>query len=407
MKILQAHRCFYLKGGAEKVFFDADALLRAHCHDVAFFSMQHPDNLPSPYAKYFVSSIDYGHGGLLHGIKALGRLLYSREARQKIDRLIADFKPDVAHLHNIYHQISPSILHSLKKAGVPVVMTLHDFKAVCANYYMIDRGKMCQACQGGRYYKCAVRGCVKESRLKSLPNTLEMYVHHTLLHIYDLVDVFISPSQFLKDKITEMGFKGRIEVLPNFVDAADFTPSYGGQERSIVFVGRMSYEKGIKTLLNAVKGLDITLKMIGDGPLRAELEEKVKSEGISNVRFLGYLKGDVLKSEIQKSLFAVLPSECYENNPVSVMEAFALGKPVVGSRMGGIPELVKDGETGYTFTSFQAAELTDVIKRLANDPAGIERMGKAGRRLVEENYSADKHYNGLIGIYGQLGIGAK
>lgn len=413
MRVLEVHRCFYPKGGAEKVFFDTAALLRAHGHEVAFFSMEGPMNQPSEFSKYFVSAVDYNRKGLLNIPRSMGRLLYSWEARRRMDQLIAAWRPDVAHLHNIYHQISPSILHSLKKAGLPIVMTLHDLKMVCANYYMLDNGKICHACRRGSYYHCLVKGCVKGSRLKSLPNTIEMYLHHKLLNIYDLVDVFIAPSQFLKDKIVEMGFKGRIEVLSNFVDETKIVPSYDARERSIVYVGRLSYEKGIATLVEAVKGMDIVLKVIGDGPLRDELQEKVRKEGISNVQFLGFLTGDALKDEIRKSLFLVIPSECFENNPVSVMEAFALGKPVVGARIGGIPELVRDGETGYTFEPFSVEDLREKIDRMfggqkvrrseGQEETEISRMGRNARQLVEGQLSTQKHYDGLMMIYREAG----
>ena len=157
-----------------------------------------------------------------------------------------------------------------------------------------------------------------------------MMLHHKIFNIYKNVDVFISPSCFLKDKLYEMGFKGKIKVLPNFINFTDFVPQYGSDSNTICYVGRLSKEKGVATLIKSVKGLDVELKIIGDGPVRQELESFVTREGITNVKFLGYCLGDTLKDEVRSSLFMIIPSECYENNPFSVIEAFALGKPVLG-----------------------------------------------------------------------------
>jgi len=326
MKILLANKFFYLKGGSEYVFFEQAELLKRKGHKIIFFSMKHPKNFSSKYGEYFINQVDYEKGGMKNKISASFKLLYSFEAKRKIDELIRNEKPDIAHLHNIHHQISPSILHTLKKYNIPTVLTLHDYKMVCASYLMLANGEVCEACKNGRYYNCFLKKCVKNSRVKSLLNTIEMYLHHKILHIYDLVDVFISPSRFLKDKLREMGFKREIVYLPNFVNVDEFKPQYEAKEKSIVYFGRLSKEKGLFTLISAVKDLDVKLKIIGEGPVRESLELGVRSEGVGSVEFLGYKAGKDLKDEIRKSMFVVVPSECYENNPRSVIEAFALGK---------------------------------------------------------------------------------
>ena len=234
-----------------------------------------------------------------------------------------------------------------------------------------------------------------------------MYLHHKILRIYDLVDVFISPSRFLKDKLQAMGFKGRIEVLSNFINPADFVPKYEAVEQSICYVGRLSKEKGVATLIEAVKGLDVTLKIIGDGPLRENLElgswsseeKSSNSELQTNIQFLGYKTGDELKDKIKKSMFLVIPSENYENNPRSVIEAFALGKPVVGARIGGIPELIKDHETGLTFEPGNVEDLREKIDYMVNHPDKVIEMGRNARRFVEKELNAEKHYERLMEVY--------
>jgi len=200
-------------------------------------------------------------------------------------------------------------------------------------------------------------------------------------------------------KLKEMGFHGQIIYLPNFVDIEIVQPSYEWEEESIVYVGRLSYEKGLETLMDAVKGVSIKLKIIGDGPIRKELVEWVKKEGIGNVDFLGYMKGKQLYKEIKKSKAVVIPSEWYENNPRSVIEAFALGKPVIGARIGGIPELVKDNETGLTFEPGNAKDLKEKIKELLGNSSLLKKMGGNARRFVETELNPEKHYQKLMEIY--------
>jgi len=285
MKVLLANKFFFQKGGAECIFFDTAKLLESKGHEVEVFSMKHPSNLPSKNIEYFISNINYDHDRIGHKIRNSVKLLYSFDAKKKIEKLLKDTKPDIAHLHNIYHQISPSILHSLKKHNLPVIMTLHDYKLVCASYLMISNGMICEACHNGKYYNCFLKHCVKDSSLKSLLNTVEMYLHHKIFHIYNLVDVFISPSRFLMEKVNEMGFKGDIEYLPNFVSPESFDPGY----KSICYIGRLSIEKGIETLIRSVKGLNIKLKVIGDGPMMDDLKALKENENVHNVEFLGYI----------------------------------------------------------------------------------------------------------------------
>ena len=401
MKILLVNKFFFLKGGAEASFFYTAKILESKGHKVIFFSMEHEKNLPSEYEKYFVSNVDYEKKYLKNTIISAARILYSTQAREKIEELIRVEKPDIAHLHNIYHQISPSILHSLNKFNVPTTMTLHDYKLSCAQELMMADNKVCEACVNNTYYHCFLKACIKDSRLKSLLDTAEMYLHHNILHIYDLVDYFISPSRFLKEEIRKMGFKGgKISILSNMVRVEDYVPTYSSQGNSIVYFGRLSKEKGLVTLLEAIKEIkNVNLKIIGDGPIKASLEAKIIDEKINNVSLLGYKTGDELKNKIRDSLCVVLPSECYENNPISIIEAFALGKPVLGARIGGIPELVIDDKTGLTFESGNSKDLSLKIQYLLDNPSIIEEMGKNARVFVELELNAEKYYNKLIEIY--------
>lgn len=401
MKVLLVNKFFYPRGGAENSFFETARLLERKGHQVVFFSMEHPKNKPSAFAPYFVSNVELneGGGGLMHNLKTIGRIHYSFEARRKIEKLIKAERPDIAHLNNISHQISPSIIDSLRKFGIPIVMSLRDFKLTCPVYSLLRDGKPCDECRGGRFYKVFANRCTKGSTLKSGVNMTEMYLHHRLMHVYEKIDEFISPSRFLLKKTLEMGFKGSINHLPNFVSVDEYTPSYSSEGDSIVYVGRLSEEKGVSTLIESVKDVNITLKIIGDGPLMPSLKEEVRARGQRNVLFLGFKSGEELKDEIRSSLFTVISSELYENNPRSVLEAFALGKPVIGARIGGIPELVKDNVTGFLFTPASSEDLKNKIRAFLEKKPTIISLGKNARKFVEKEFNPEIHYAGLMKIY--------
>jgi glycosyltransferase involved in cell wall biosynthesis len=398
---LLVNKFFYLKGGDAKVFFDTAALLKQNGHMPVFFSMQHPENFSSEFSPYFISNIDFGGANKIGQLKAFSRIIYSVEAKRKIKRLVEQERPDIAHLHNIYHQISPSILDVLDEHSIPSVMTLHDYKLTCPAYTLLSMGSVCEECRDGKYYKVAQHKCTKQSFLKSSLSAIEMYIHHYLLHVYNKVKVFISPSAFLKSKIWEMGFRGEVVHLPNFIDSTRFTPAFNNDGRTFIYLGRLSVEKGLLTLLKAAGELKgrFNLKIIGDGPLREDLVAYARDNKLSNVEFLGYLHADAIKKEVSKAVFTVVPSEWYENNPMSIIESFALGKPVIGARIGGIPELVKDQETGLTFEPGSCSDLADKISQLIQNQKLVFDMGQNARLHVEQRLNPQVHYQVLMEIY--------
>ena len=404
MKILLINKSLYPKGGDAISTVSTGNLLFSKGHNVTFWGMAHLLNPNYPYREYFVSHIDYNSSnGIIAQVKMAANMLYSVEAKRNIKKLIKIEKPDVVHLNNFAHQISPSILHIFKKYRVPVVMTMRDYKLVCPTYIMTLHGKPCERCKSGRYYQCLMNKCTKNSYLKSFLNTAEMYMHHSIMHIYDLIDVYISPSKFLKTKCEEMGFRGKIIYLPNFVSVEEYIPQYEWVENSIVYFGRLSKEKGLFTLIDAVKNIaSVTLKIIGEGPIKENLELKVRNEKITNVRFFGYKTGRELNEEVRRAMFVVCPSEWYENNPRCIVESYALGKPVIGARIGGIPELVRDNETGLTFESGNSEDLRSKIQYLLNNQDSIREMGKKGRNHVVQELNAEKHYKILLDIYQRI-----
>lgn len=408
MNVLHVNKFHYPRAGPEQVYLETARLLEKQGHKSLFFSMHHPENLPCDTAKFFVPYVELNAShSILNQIKIAGRILYYLKARKNLSMLLDRYHIDIAHLHDICYHISPSILHELKKRKIPVVMTLHDFKMVCTSYYMFANGKICESCSGGKYYMAIVKRCVKDSFPKSVIAALEMYLHHKIIDIYNNVDIFISPSLFLKKKLKEAGFNKKIIHLYNFFDIHKCTKYDNFNEKKnnvITYIGRISQEKGLFTLLNAAKflikrGRKVQINIIGDGILKKELCEKAKVQQINNVNFLGYMKHDDLIQEIKKSLVIVLPSEWYENNPMSVIEAFAFGTPVIGSRIGGICELVKDYERGLTFDSGNPEDLALKIEFFLDNPHKAKEMGENAKIFVEQELSAERYYHGLMKIY--------
>jgi len=409
MRVLQVNKFFHPLGGAELAFFQVIRLLERHGHEVIHFSMQDDKNLPSQYSDYFVSNVELRQkasplGLIKQGqLATAGRILYSREAEKKMEALIQETKPDVAHLHNIYHQLSPSILRPLRKHRIPTVLKLADYKLICPNYLLMTRNGVCERCKGHKYYQAVLQGCVKNSRVKSALCAIEAYAHRAWNIYSSGVDVYIAPSRFMKQKMTEFGLDGeRIAHLPNFLNLEEYEPS-SSFDSYFVYSGRLEANKGIMTLLKAVSNSQVArqfeLRIAGDGEQRAALEAYCRKNGIDNVRFLGFLLPKDVKSLLRGAMFSVLPSLWYENAPNTVLEAYAHGKPMIGSRIGGIPELVEEGQTGLLFEPGNADELQQKIEHLLTNPTQIVEMGRNARRLVEQTFGPDRHYQGLMEIY--------
>jgi len=406
MKILQINKFLYPKGGDAICTLQTGEILSYKGHEVAYWGMAHSNNPRYPLESLFVDNVDYNAPlGKLTQLKVAIKILYSFEAKRKIREVLKVFKPDVAHLHNFAHQISPSIIDIFKKDNIPTVMTMHDYKIICPAYSLLQLGTICKCClcRNGAYYHCLINKCVKNSRLKSLVNTIEMYLHHKILHIYDHIHTFIAPSQFLKKQVEDMGFKGRVVCIPNSLNIAEFTPRFDCKGKDVIYMGRLVEGKGIFSLIKAFDGINsCSLKIIGEGPLDKEARQLAQQCRSARIEFLGYKTGQDLMNLVKNSMFVVVPSEWYENNPRSVIESFALGKPVLGARVGGIPELVRDNETGLTFEPWNVEDLRNKINMLANDPVLVNRLGRGARSFVERELNADKYYERLMAIYNEV-----
>ena len=404
MKILMVNKYFHIKGGSETYIFSLKELLEANGHEIVEFSMHDPQNLASLYADYFVSNIDYNQSvGFLKKLQYAANIIYSREAYAKISQLIDLVKPDVAHLHLFQHQLSPSILYALKKKGIPIVYTAHDLKCLCANYKMLVNNRVCEDCKDGQHYNCWKNRCVKNSRLKSALNVIEMYVHE-YFQSYQLIDVIITPSMFFRNKFIEYGFDAnKIAYLPNFLDAGKFTPVYE-YDNYFIYLGRLSEEKGVFTLLQAMHQVQgIQLYIIGTGPLEEPIAQKIKGQGLeARVKLLGYRSGGELDQLKAQAMFSVMPSEGYENAPYSLLEMMAIGKPVIGSNIGGIPEMIEAGNTGLLFNTKDADDLAAQINLMKNNPELVWKYGHNARDKLLAEYNSPGHYDGMEKIYKSL-----
>lgn len=441
MKILLVNKYFYRKGGAETYFFALAEGLKSLGHEVAFFSMQHPNNEPSYWSKYFVSEKDYvGKISAFQQAKEAATLIYSLESKRKFEALLEEFQPDVIHMNNVHRQLTLSILDApyLKKHRVPVVYTAHDYILLCPAYTMVDgNGKVCDDCLDRRFIHAVKKTCVKGSKAKSGLAFLEaeFLKHH---HSYDKIDKIIAPSEFMKSKLDEDGYAGRTVAMQNFLTTSQMdmahkvtnTDKFNTVDPYFLFFGRLSKEKGILTLVKAflqAAGLlplagaveqsetegghlvanclpsNWTLHIVGDGPERQTIEMLIKSAGSeaeNRIKLLGYKTGENLQREVGNARFSVLCSEWRENMPYSGLESLAAQTPVIGANIGGIPELVVEGETGFKFESGNQDDLARTLTKAAQVDAGrYASMQESCGRYVEERCRQDMYVRQLEDVY--------
>lgn len=387
MKIILSNKFYYRRGGDCIYMLNLEQLLKAHKHEVAVFAMDYPDNEETPWKKYFPQNMSK--------LMALTRPFGSHEVKRKFNKLLNDFRPDVIHLNNIHTQLSPIIAELAHRRGIRTVWTLHDYKLLCPRYDCLRDGKtICEQCFSGDKSPCKTYCCMKGSRLASLVGYKEAVMWNRE-RLESCTDLFICPSRFIAEKMSQGGFrKDKLHVLCNFIDVekcfkADYTKA-----DYYCYVGRLSHEKGVSTLIKAAAQLPYKLKIIGGGSLLEQLKNMNK-ELNGNIDFLGFKQWEDIKDIVGKARFSVTPSEWYEVFGLVNIEAQCLGTPILGARIGGIPELIDEGMNGMTFESGNVDDLAVKINAMYNAEFDYKAIADAAMK----RYNAESYYGEIMKCY--------
>jgi glycosyltransferase involved in cell wall biosynthesis len=404
MRVLLVNAFHWLKGGVERTYFDESRWLSAAGHDVAHFAVRDARNLPSPTAKHFAPPADFTEGGGLAQLAQLPRVFWSAPAAKAMAGLLRDFRPDIAHFHAPSRHLTPSVFEPLARAGVPIVMTLHDFKPWCTNRILFAHGAPCERCKGGRHWHALATGCVLYSRATRALGAIEAYLHDAR-DAYRDVRLWIAPSRFVLDKAIEFGVpRERLRLLAHGVEPPAAAPRVAAlppavPARFALFAGRLSVEKGVRLLPAIAAAIaPIPLLVAGEGPLGAWLDE----QRAPNLRRVGHLEDDALAALRARCAALVAPSLFYEHFGYTVAEALQDARPVVAARVGALPELVQHEVTGLEATPGDAAALGAMLKRALEDPAARD-WADAGEKRVREIGDPRKHLSGLLEIYREAG----
>lgn len=403
MKVLLVHKFYKYNGGADVFFFETGRILNENGNEVAYFSTQDPENLPTNYSSYFIKAPNFKDGNIFLKIKELIKITYNFEAKKQFKKLLDDFRPDIIHVFNIITHISPSILDVAHKNNIPVVISCNDYKHICPNYKLFHHGKVCEDCKGGKFYKCILNKCSHDSTIYSIASAVESYTHQALNIYKKNIALFLFASDFMAHKTEQFWGKGfkwgkllnpfKILELPNLNQKG----KYG------LYFGRLIDEKGVDILIKALKNCkDIPFKIIGDGPDFEKLKQYTQDNGLTKVEFTGAIWGKKLDEIISNSKFVVVPSIWHENFPYVILQAFAAGKPVIGSNRGGIPELVIENERGLLYDAEKPLELSEKISILFYNDGNCFRMGNNARKFIEETFSDELFYKSLMYNYSTI-----
>ena len=390
MKIVLANKFYYRRGGDCIYTMNVEKMLREKGHEVAVFAMQYPENEESEWSKYWPSNMTK--------LKAFTRPFGDGEVMRKFGKLLDDFKPDVVHLNNIHTQLSPVIAKMAHERGIRVVWTLHDTKLVCPCYTCTRDGKWCTECFTDK--KAVIRHRCMHGGLPGAIIGYREIMKWNREALEEYTDLFLPPSQFMMDTCVEGGYSPeKFRVLCNFIDVTKVKGLKGEDVKRLkgdyyVYLGRVSEEKGVRTLCKAAAQLDKKLIVIGGGPLCEELKRESEESG-ATIEFKGQMLWEEFMPILRGARFMILPSECSENNPLTVIESLSLGTPVLGARIGGIPELIEEGVSGMTFTSGDVEDLKDKIKKMFNHEFDYDAIAKN----AVERYSSEAYYEKLMAFY--------
>jgi len=393
--ILKVSQNYYVRGGSDRYFFTLAELLREHGHQVIPFTAANSKNGPSEWGHYFPRGADFEQPG----IGDLFNFLYSRDAVKSIRRLLNDAEIDLAHFHIYYGKLTASILAVLKDAGIPLIQTLHDFKLTCPVHSHISNNEICEACAGKHFWRALSKRCNRGSLARTALNVTESYVSR-MLGSHSKFDHFISVCHFNRKKMIQYGIpEHKISTVHNFVDASNITPNFE-VGNYLLYFGRLYPGKGIFTLIEAALPLKhVPLYIVGDGESMPEIQRILEENKCDHIHLLGFKQGEELRNLIQNSICMVLPSELYENCPMSILEAYAFGKPAIGADIGGIPELIEEGVDGFLVPASQPETLRERLQWMFEHKSESIEMGRAGRHKVETEFNPEIHYEKIMNIY--------
>lgn len=400
MKILLVNKFHFQKGGAETYYFTLAEVLKKAGHQVLFFSMKHEKNIICEQADYFVRNREYvNKTSFLDKVKAFNNFVYSKEAYENISRLIENEKPDLAILNNIHRQLTTSIVDALYEHHIKIYWVMHDLISLCPNYQMLDgNGKICEDCCNGKYIKCIEKKCIKNSFAKSYLAYKEAK-YNRKHKTYDKIDLFITPSNFYRNKLIQYGFReDKVKYIPNPLALSFNFELCNYDDGYLLYFGRLSREKGIMTLIDAMKDINYKLYIVGTGPLENKLKEYAKNN--ANIEFKGFQTGETLQNYIKNSRCVILPSEWYENGPYSAMEAMGKAKPLIVSYMGGLPELVEENINGYIYKTTE--ELKEkILSMISLDDTSYISMCSESLAMAKDKFDANKYVNKLLNSIGE------
>ena len=395
LTIISISQNHYMRGGSDRMFFETNKLLQMQGHRLIPFTAADYRNKPTEWEKYFPIASDFER----HAPIDLLRYIYSRHAARALRKLINDHKLDIAHLHIYYGKLTGSILAPLRKAGIPIVQTLHEYKLICPVYTLVSNDKICEACHGRHFWRAIPRKCNRCSFARTLLSVTESYVSRFVGSLRS-VDHFIAISNFVRDKMIAHGVSPRqITTIHNFIDSSRIKSSHqiGGY---FLYFGRLERVKGIFTLIEAAAPMKkIPLLIIGDGNARNEIVEIIERRKLKHIKLLSFKKGKELSKIIRDSLCTILPAEWYEPFGLSIIESFAHARPVIASRIGGIPEIVADGQDGFLVEVGKIEDLREKMLWMAAHPREAMEMGMAGRKKVEKEFCPETHYEKLMQLY--------
>lgn len=380
MRILVIHNAYQQRGGEDSVVEAEIALLRSHGHEVATYFRDNDDIADMSAASLALQT------------------LWSINTTNELTKIFHSFRPDVIHVHNTLPLISPTVYWAAERAGVPVVQTLHNFRLMCLSALYLREGKVCEDCMGHLPWRGVVRKCYRDSIAASAVLAVMLALHRGLGTYRNKVSRYIALNDFCRNKFVEAGFpEEKVVVKPNFCEEKEVRSGALSNKNGALFVGRLSEEKGVVTLLDAWRGLDIPLRVAGDGPLLQQNRGRHRV----NVEFLGRLTGGQVAQEMSQASFLVMPSEWYEGFPMVLVEAFAHGLPVVASRLGAMAEIVEDGITGLHFEPGNFQDLALKVRWMHDHPEECQQMGENAQREYEQKYTPVNNYAVLVDVYQQ------